>query len=79
MYAAMVVREYDAKRDCRAVEEVEKRCDVRATGKLSLHTDLLGDPVCRVRHSPTSLMLVLLFLFTNRRLILVLVFDTPTY
>ncbi|XP_047960834.1 probable N-acetyltransferase HLS1 [Salvia hispanica] len=54
----MVVREYDAKRDCRAVEEVEKRCDVRATGKLSLHTDLLGDPVCRVRHSPTSLMLV---------------------
>ncbi|KAL1540884.1 putative N-acetyltransferase HLS1 [Salvia divinorum] len=54
----VVVREYDAKRDGRAVEEVENRCDVGPTGKLSLYTDLLGDPVCRVRNSPASLMLV---------------------
>lgn len=28
------------------------------TGKLSLYTDLMGDPICRVRHSPAFLMLV---------------------
>ncbi|KAK6152788.1 hypothetical protein DH2020_012427 [Rehmannia glutinosa] len=54
----VVVREYDAKKDCRAVEEVENRCEVGPSGKLSLYTDLLGDPICRVRHSPAYLMLV---------------------
>ncbi|XP_057806767.1 probable N-acetyltransferase HLS1 [Salvia miltiorrhiza] len=59
MYVAVVVvREYDAKTDSRAVEEVENRCEVGPSGKLSLYTHLLGDPVCRVRHSPASLMLV---------------------
>ncbi|KAI3462694.1 hypothetical protein Pfo_019357 [Paulownia fortunei] len=56
--AVVVVREYDAKKDCRAVEEVENRCEVGPSGKLSLYTDLLGDPICRVRHSPAYLMLV---------------------
>lgn len=54
----VVVREYNAKKDSRAVEEVENRCEVGPSGKLSLYTNLLGDPICRVRHSPTSLMLV---------------------
>lgn len=57
--AVVVVREYDAKKDCRAVEEVENRCEVGPSGKLSLYTDLLGDPICRVRHSPAYLMLVI--------------------
>ncbi|KAK4477449.1 hypothetical protein RD792_016672 [Penstemon davidsonii] len=60
--AAVVVREYDEKKDCKAVEKVENICEVgggpSSTGKLSLYTDLLGDPICRVRHSPTYLMLV---------------------
>lgn len=56
--AVVVVREYDAKKDCSAVEEVENRCEVGPSGKLSLYTDLLGDPICRVRHSPAYLMLV---------------------
>ncbi|KAL8528802.1 hypothetical protein ACS0TY_006313 [Phlomoides rotata] len=54
----VVVREYDEKKDCRAVEEVENRCEVGPTGKLSLYTHLLGDPICRVRNSPAYLMLV---------------------
>ncbi|KAG5563373.1 hypothetical protein RHGRI_005953 [Rhododendron griersonianum] len=33
-------------------------CEVGSGGKLSLFTDLLGDPICRVRHSPAYLMLV---------------------
>ncbi|KAJ8544858.1 hypothetical protein K7X08_017441 [Anisodus acutangulus] len=54
----IVVREFNAKKDCKEVEEVERRCEVGSTGKLSLFTDLLGDPICRVRHSPAYLMLV---------------------
>ncbi|KAI8017344.1 putative N-acetyltransferase HLS1-like [Camellia lanceoleosa] len=56
--AAVVVREYDGLKDCGGIEEVERRCEVGPSGKLSLFTDLLGDPICRVRHSPAYLMLV---------------------
>ncbi|KAH6799594.1 hypothetical protein C2S51_036078 [Perilla frutescens var. frutescens] len=58
MAAAVVVREYDAKKDVRAVGKVENLCEVGPSGKVSLYTDLLGDPICRVRHSPACLMLV---------------------
>lgn len=54
----IVIREFNVNKDCRQVEEVERRCEVGPSGKLSLFTDLLGDPVCRVRHSPAYLMLV---------------------
>ncbi|XP_066379635.1 probable N-acetyltransferase HLS1 [Miscanthus floridulus] len=43
------------------VEEVERACEVGCMsggGKMCLFTDLLGDPLCRIRHSPDSLMLV---------------------
>ncbi|KFK30374.1 hypothetical protein AALP_AA7G252700 [Arabis alpina] len=53
-----VVREYDPTRDLAGVEDVERRCEVGPSGKLSLFTDLLGDPICRIRHSPSFLMLV---------------------
>ncbi|KAK4488428.1 hypothetical protein RD792_004192 [Penstemon davidsonii] len=56
--AVVVVREYDGKKDCKKVEEVENKCEVGPSGKLSLYTDLLGDPICRVRHSPAYIMLV---------------------
>ncbi|KAK4773024.1 hypothetical protein SAY87_028043 [Trapa incisa] len=55
---AVVVREYDPARDRARVEEVERRCEVGPSGKLCIFTDLLGDPVCRVRHSPAFRMLV---------------------
>ncbi|KAL6573034.1 putative N-acetyltransferase hls1 [Orobanche hederae] len=54
----VVVREYDAKKDCKAVEQMENRCEVGPSDKLGLYTDLLGDPICRVRNSPAHLMLV---------------------
>ncbi|CAH8263182.1 unnamed protein product [Arabidopsis lyrata] len=58
MTVVVEVREYDPSRDLATVEDVERRCEVGPTGKLSLFTDLLGDPICRVRHSPSYLMLV---------------------
>ncbi|KAG2719739.1 hypothetical protein I3760_02G004000 [Carya illinoinensis] len=54
----IVVREFDLNKDLWGVEDVERRCEVGPSGKLSLFTDLLGDPICRVRNSPAFLMLV---------------------
>ncbi|ESW28720.1 hypothetical protein PHAVU_002G012000 [Phaseolus vulgaris] len=54
----VVVRVFDPNRDRERVEAVERICEVGPSGKLSLFTDMLGDPICRVRHSPAFLMLV---------------------
>ncbi|KAJ6713860.1 N-ACETYLTRANSFERASE [Salix viminalis] len=54
----VVVREYDERRDKVAVEEMERRCEVGQRGKPSLVTDLMGDPICRVRNFPSHVMLV---------------------
>ena len=58
----VVVRAYDEERDKTAVDELETRCEVGQQGKLSLLTDLMGDPICRVRNFPLHIMLVILFL-----------------
>ncbi|XP_038721273.1 probable N-acetyltransferase HLS1 [Tripterygium wilfordii] len=58
--AVVVVREFDPNKDRLGVEYVERRCEVGPSGKLSIFTDLLGDPICRVRNSPAFLMLVAL-------------------
>lgn len=54
----LTVREFDPNKDKERVEAVERICEVGPSGKLSLFTDLHGDPICRVRNSPTFLMLV---------------------
>ncbi|XP_038694871.1 probable N-acetyltransferase HLS1 [Tripterygium wilfordii] len=54
----VVVRKYDEERDRVSVEEMEKMCEVGQRGKPSLVTDLLGDPICRIRHFPSHIMLV---------------------
>ncbi|TVU13249.1 hypothetical protein EJB05_40785, partial [Eragrostis curvula] len=55
----VTVREFDGDRDGAAVERLESACEVGPSGgKMCLFTDLLGDPLCRVRHSPAYLMLV---------------------
>jgi hypothetical protein len=55
----LVVREFDPKKDIPVVEDIETRCEVGPTGQMSLFTNLLGDPISRIRHSPSFLMLVL--------------------
>ncbi|GAU26115.1 hypothetical protein TSUD_225780 [Trifolium subterraneum] len=54
----VVVREFEVNKDRERVEEVERTCEVGPSNKLSLFTDMLGDPICRLRHSPSYLMLV---------------------
>ncbi|KVI06097.1 hypothetical protein Ccrd_015557, partial [Cynara cardunculus var. scolymus] len=54
----VVIREYKEETDKAAVEALESRCDFRQRRKPSLVTNLLGDPLCRVRHFPLHVMLV---------------------
>ncbi|KAH7518090.1 hypothetical protein FEM48_Zijuj09G0133800 [Ziziphus jujuba var. spinosa] len=54
----VVIRELNPNKDTKAVEELERMCEAGSSGKMSLFTDLLGDPICRIRHSPSFLMLV---------------------
>ncbi|OIV89187.1 hypothetical protein TanjilG_25173 [Lupinus angustifolius] len=54
----VVIREYDEERHKVALEKMEKLCEVGQRGKPSLVTDLMGDPICRIRHFPLHVMLV---------------------
>ncbi|KAJ8634788.1 hypothetical protein MRB53_009055 [Persea americana] len=54
----LVVREFNVETDITAVEELERLCEVGPSGKTSIYTDFMGDPICRIRHSPAYLMLV---------------------
>lgn len=63
MAVEVVVREYDQETDREKAEDLERKCEVGPSGKLSIYTDLLGDPVCRVRQSPAFLMLVLYYIY----------------
>ncbi|XP_004289797.1 PREDICTED: uncharacterized protein LOC101314232 [Fragaria vesca subsp. vesca] len=54
----LVIRELDKNEDTQKVEELERRCEAGSCGEMSLFTDLLGDPICRIRNSPSFLMLV---------------------
>ncbi|KAF8020812.1 hypothetical protein BT93_G1286 [Corymbia citriodora subsp. variegata] len=56
--AMVVVREYDPEKDRAKVDAVERECEVGPSGELSLYTDHMGDPICRVRNCPAFLMLV---------------------
>ncbi|KAK7381512.1 hypothetical protein VNO80_00056 [Phaseolus coccineus] len=54
----IVVNEYDEDRHKVAVEKLERLCEVGQSGKPSLVTDLMGDPICRIRHFQLHVMLV---------------------
>lgn len=58
MNEEVVVREYDEERHKIGVEKMESLCEVGQKGKPSLVTDLMGDPLCRIRHFPIHIMLV---------------------
>ncbi|KAL3721966.1 hypothetical protein ACJRO7_034330 [Eucalyptus globulus] len=58
MATVVVVREYDPEKDREKVDAVERECEVGPSEELSLYTDHMGDPICRVRNCPAFLMLV---------------------
>lgn len=54
----VLIREYDEEKHKVAVEKLERLCEVGQRGKPSLVTDLMGDPICRIRHFQLHVMLV---------------------
>jgi len=56
----VMVREYDEKRDKERVEEMERQCELGEQGKPCLITCPLGDPLARIRHVPTRMMMVIM-------------------
>ena len=53
----VVIRCYNDLRDIIQMEWVEKSCEI-GNDQTFLFTDTLGDPLCRIRNTPLSTMLV---------------------
>uniref|UniRef100_J3NE59 N-acetyltransferase domain-containing protein n=2 Tax=Oryza brachyantha TaxID=4533 RepID=J3NE59_ORYBR len=54
----VLVREYDRERDMEAIEKLERSCEI-GTGKgFSIVTNMMGDPLCRIRLFPLHVMMV---------------------
>ncbi|KAJ6811694.1 putative N-acetyltransferase HLS1 [Iris pallida] len=66
---AFIVRVFDPEKDSHAADAVEHACEVGPSGKTSLFTHNLGDPLCRVRNSPSFLMLVAETLYPTKLII----------
>nr|XP_029120764.1 probable N-acetyltransferase HLS1 [Elaeis guineensis] len=54
----VVIRSYDRERDRERFEKLERNCEVEPKKSPFFKTDVLGDPLCRIRNSPTYEMLV---------------------
>ncbi|XP_031496836.1 probable N-acetyltransferase HLS1 [Nymphaea colorata] len=52
------IRAFDSQRDALMVEELESRCEVGPSGSSFLLSDLMGDPIARIRYCPLYTMLV---------------------
>lgn len=56
----VVIRSYDRERDRERIGKLERNCDVGPKKSPFFKTDALGDPLFRIRNSPTYEMLVIL-------------------
>ncbi|XP_043725416.1 probable N-acetyltransferase HLS1-like [Telopea speciosissima] len=54
----VLIREFNEDRDIEAVEKLEKSCEVGYRKGISISTNLMGDPLCRIRLYPTHVMLI---------------------
>ncbi|KAL5700855.1 hypothetical protein ACHQM5_026258 [Ranunculus cassubicifolius] len=52
------IREYNEDRDVEVVEKLEKTCEMLSRKGVSILTNMMGDPMCRIRLYPTHIMLV---------------------
>ncbi|XWS38938.1 hypothetical protein CRYUN_Cryun18bG0006600 [Craigia yunnanensis] len=54
-----LVRDFDDSRDIEVVGKLEKNCEIGSNNKgTSIFTNMIGDPLCRIRFYPLHLMLV---------------------
>ncbi|XP_020593595.1 probable N-acetyltransferase HLS1 [Phalaenopsis equestris] len=65
----IVVREYEDEKDREGADAVDRICEVGPSSGAALFTDHLGDPVCRVRHTPAFIMLVAEMVSPERQIV----------
>ncbi|PIA61054.1 hypothetical protein AQUCO_00300520v1 [Aquilegia coerulea] len=64
----VLIREFNEDRDIEAVEKFEKNCETGSRKGVSIFTNMMGDPMCRIRLYPTHIMLIA-ELLENRELV----------
>ncbi|KAF5737057.1 hypothetical protein HS088_TW14G01213 [Tripterygium wilfordii] len=57
----VIIREYNEDRDIQVVGKLERNCDILASNfnkELSIFTNIVGNPLCRIRFYPSHVVLV---------------------
>ncbi|XP_057959425.1 probable N-acetyltransferase HLS1 [Malania oleifera] len=54
----ILIREFNEDRDIEEVEKLEKNCEIGSKRGISIFTNMMGDPLCRIRLYPVHVMLV---------------------
>ncbi|KAJ4957073.1 hypothetical protein NE237_013856 [Protea cynaroides] len=64
----VLIREFNEDRDVEAIEKLERSCEVGYRKGISISTNMMGDPLCRIRLYQTHVMLIA-ELVENRELV----------
>ncbi|XP_015959530.1 probable N-acetyltransferase HLS1 [Arachis duranensis] len=54
----LIVREFDKERDVKVVEKLERNCEIGTKKGVSIFTNMMGDPLSRIRFYPIHVILV---------------------
>ncbi|KAG6759780.1 N-acetyltransferase HLS1 [Populus alba x Populus x berolinensis] len=54
----VVIREYNEDRDIKVVGKLERKCEIGSNKEVSIFTNMMGDPLSRIRFYPVHVMLV---------------------
>lgn len=56
--SGLLIREFDEDRDVKVVGKLEKNCEIGTKKGVSIFTNMMGDPLSRIRFYPLHVMLV---------------------
>lgn len=54
----VLIREFNEERDTQVVGKLEKNCEIGSNKGVSFFTNMMGDPLCRIRLYAAHVMLV---------------------
>lgn len=54
----VLIREFNEERDIEVVGKLEKNCEIGSNKGVSFFTNMMGDPLCRIRFYAVHVMLV---------------------
>ena len=54
----VLIRGFDEDRDVKVVEKLERNCEIGTKKGVSIFTNMMGDPLSRIRFYPLHVMLV---------------------